>query len=147
MRVGDGRWSVGAGENIVNQRFAPFRLVETGRSEGLQDTVRTIFARDLRGTTALTVTLAPYGHVDSGVEFFQRPGGARSYRQTLHGARVDGELRRTIRLRGYAFTYGLRYINQTTNYGRIATYSKANFGVNLTRNSMLAPFVGLRVPL
>jgi hypothetical protein len=50
-------------------------------------------------------------------------------------------------MRGYAFAFGLRYINQTTNYGRVDPYSKTNTGVELTRSSSFMPFAGVNLPL
>jgi hypothetical protein len=148
LRAGGGRYAFGVGESVVNLQLAtPPKLEdEFGRSEGLHGIATAAIARNTRSVTTLRISVSPYLHLHSIVEF-SRPIGLKSYETDEHGARVDLALTRTIEMHGYAFAFGLRYINQTTDYGRMDPYSAADTALDLTRSSALIPFIGANAPL
>lgn len=136
VRFGKGRTAAGIGESVVNLAAAspPPYVEESGRSEGLHAVVRTVVARSAREETFVRLSASPYLHLHSVDEYFSprlpHSIGVESYQ---HGSRVDTSIGQRIEMRGYAFAFGLRYIDQTTNYGH----------GELTRSSSFMPFAGI----
>ncbi len=127
----------GLGETVTN--LVPLGLSPSShsatRSEALDLLARVRFEPSLSGEFYAFFRIDPYVHVST-LSSFEAGSHVINTKFTAHGARVDATLGRNIDLRRYALDYGLRYINQTTNYDR---------GV-LTRDTSLMPFIGINVP-
>jgi hypothetical protein len=147
-QLGHSAFSVGLGDTIVNLRPATPNEFETEhtRSEGLHIEERTVLLRTARSTAALEFRLTPYVHVLSD-ETFTPPGGlSRSFVSTAHGVRVETWIHRVTWLGKYGLDYGLRYVNQTTNYGAFDPRDPLS-GVYLTRSSSLMPYIGIKAAM
>ncbi|MBV8637711.1 MAG: hypothetical protein JO322_06460 [Candidatus Eremiobacteraeota bacterium] len=136
--VGHDGVSLGLGETATNlvPLHEPPETQSTSRSEALDLLGRFDFARTAQSEAYAFLRVDPYVHVSSYVSF-PEAGGLESRTSAAHGARFDGTLGRNIYLSRFTLSYGLRYINQTTNY-----YSMGPDGVYLTRSTSLMPFIG-----
>ncbi len=138
----DARFAIGVGETVSNLQPAKAQRDFTAhtRSEALALVGRAVVMQNGRGRLEARFRLSPYVHV-TGFTSYSFPGQPqRSFTSYAHGARVDFALAQTQRVGRFDFDYGLRYINQTTNYGGIGS-----FGVELTRSTSLMPFVGIAI--
>ena len=140
--VGRGPFSAGLGETVTNIEPAhPSALVTAGsRSAGVDLIGRWAFATSLSSRSYVQFRVEPYAHIASSVTIHDPNGPSRSSSSTAHGARIDATLQREVELRRIVLSYGLRYMNQTTNY-----YSLGAEGVYLTRSTSLMPFAGISV--
>jgi hypothetical protein len=133
------RLAFGAGEETVNYRSLGLAyLTQTARSNGLAFVGEANLENDVHGKLDATLDAAPYLHLRS-YEFDDSPFFSHPYSTTTyqHGSRVDTSLTRTAYERGFELHYGLRYLNQTTNYGFR----------DLTRTFSLVPFAGISARL
>jgi hypothetical protein len=135
------RYAFGLGETVGNIDPArPVAFVQTHtRSEALDLIGRMTLARDERGRVDATLRLEPDLHVTESIDFTQ-PGAPFGYTTVARGSRVEGDLARITDFGKVGVTYGLRYVNQATNYG-----GAGSLGVDLTRSTSLMPFVGLTI--
>jgi hypothetical protein len=145
VRLRGSRLALGIGDTIVN--LAPAQIngfvAQHTRAEGLHLTVRTALVENLHGSLVADALITPYTHVLNQDTFaLPQPHVLTS---TDHGARIEASLHHVSSVGRYRFDYGLRYVNQTTNYGPLFA-GRPQAGVLLTRSSSLMPFVGLRVP-
>lgn len=144
VRLAGSGVALGVGDTIVN--LAPEQIngfvAQHTRAEGLHLTVRAAVVKNLHGSWVAEALITPYTHVLNQETFaLPKPHVLAS---TDHGARIEASLHHVSSVGRYRFDYGLRYVNQTTNYGPLFAGPRA--GVLLTRSSSLMPFVGLRVP-
>jgi hypothetical protein len=102
-----------------------------------------VLSRSARSTAALEFRLTPYLHVFNDETEMPPSGPSRSFVSTEHGARVEAWIHRVTWLGKYGLDYGLRYVNQTTNYGPFDSRDPQS-GVLLTRSSSLMPYVGIK---
>ena len=147
-QLGHSRFSLGLGNTIVNLRPATVSDFETQhtRAEGLHVEERTVLARSARSTAAVEFRLTPYVHVFNDATFTFPGQPSRSFVSLDHGVRVEAWIHRVTWLGKYGLDYGLRYVNQTTNYGPFDPSDPLS-GVYLTRSSSLMPYVGLKTIL
>jgi hypothetical protein len=146
--LGNSRLALGVGDTIVNLAPAPVSsfVSQHTRAEGLHLTVRTTLVENLHGALIADALITPYSHVlNQETTAFAPPALPRVFTTTDHGARIEASLHHLCSVGNYRLDYGLRYVNQTTNYGALDP-SHPQSGVLLTRTSSLMPFVGLRVP-
>ncbi len=137
--IGRGPFSLGIGETVTN--IQPAKKVpgvqSATRSEAIDLLARVRFAQSGQSNAYVQLRVNPYVHVSSST-IYSFPGQpSHTSTGVAHGARVDATLWREIAVKRLVFNYGLRYINQTTNYfgsGR---------NVYLTRSSSLMPFAGI----
>jgi len=141
---------LGAGDTVVNLRpaFVEPESSEHTRAEGLHAEGRVDLIRRSRSTVAVELRLTPYAHVfnDETYRSFEPGIPARSLVSTDHGARVEAWIDRVTWIGRYGLDYGLRYVNQTTDYGAFDS-GVPDSGLELTRSSSLMPYVGLRVAI
>ncbi|MGB6986582.1 MAG: hypothetical protein WBD74_11470 [Candidatus Aquilonibacter sp.] len=149
-QLGRSPFSLGLGDTIVNLRPATVNNFETAhtRAEGLHVEERTVLWRTARSTAAVEFRLTPYVHVFNDVTVipFDPAEPARSFVTVDHGVRVEAWIHRVTWLGKYGLDYGLRYVNQTTNYGPLDPNNPLR-GVYLTRSSSLMPYVGIKAIL
>ncbi len=146
--LANSRLALGVGDTVVNLAPAPVSsfVSQHTRAEGLHLTVRTALLENLHGALIADALITPYVHVLNQEDItLLRTGPPRVLTTTDYGSRVEASLHHLSSLGSYRFDYGLRYVNQTTNYGALNT-SRPQAGVLLTRTSSLMAFVGLRVP-
>jgi len=140
--------AIGAGDTIVNLAPAEVNgsISQHARAEGLHLTLRATLLANLHGALVADALITPYVHVFNEETFsFGQPPVSHAITSFDHGARIEASLHHLSGVGRFRFDYGLRYVNQTTNYGPIIE-SKPNGGVLLTRSASLMPFIGLRVP-
>jgi len=136
------RYAFGLGETVGNIdpiHLQPFEQTHT-RTEALDIVGRMTLARDVRGHVDATLRLEPDLHVTSSVAFSQPNLIPLAFGTVERGSRVVGDIARVSDVGRFGLTYGLRYVNQTTNYGYIGS-----LGVQLTRSTSLMPFAGVTV--
>ena len=136
--IGRGPLAFGLGETVTN--IEPVKKspgAQSGtRSEAVDFVTRVRFEQTGRSNAYVQLRLNPYIHVSSSTTFTSPDQPSRIFTSIAHGARVDAMLWREIAVKRLVFEYGLRYINQTTNY------SGAWPNGYLTRSSSLMPFIG-----
>lgn len=146
--LGNGRFALGAGETIVNQRtsYSGGGLVQASRVVGARYTLHTLLYSTPFGRLEANLALNPSMH---GVQYTMLPAGvyfgssgsspASTASDAEVGSMVDGALRWSVPFRRSTFVYGLRYINYTAKYsanGRLADH-----------NHLLMPFIGVDLHL
>jgi hypothetical protein len=140
--VGSKAVALGLGETVTN--LAPFglppRVHSATRAQGLDLLAQVRFAPALQSEAYAFFKVEPYIHVFSYRSYSSNGPEEHSTTSSAHGARFDATLGRTLYLRSYSIDYGLRYINQTTNYASVG-----HRGAFLTRSTSLMPFIGLNV--
>jgi hypothetical protein len=133
------RIALGVAEEVVNYRALGLRYqAETARSEGLAAAGLANIEQDVHGSLDASIDALPYAHLRT-YEYVDLPRLRQPYAivSYQHGARIDMALTRTAYGRVADVQYGLRYINQTSNYG---------FN-DLTRTFSLVPFAGITAKL
>ncbi len=142
------RLAFGVGDTIIN--LAPAEVSDLvsqhARAEGLHLTLSATLLANLHGALIADALITPYVHVyNEETVTYGEPPFPHALTSIDHGARIEASLHHLSSVGRYRLDYGLRYVNQTTNYGPLqAGHPQA--GVLLTRSSSLMPFVGLRVP-
>lgn len=139
-----GRFALGIGESIVNQRtfYSDVNVIQASRVVGARYTLETLLSSTPFGRLEADLGFNPSMH---GVQYTMLPAGisigplgpspATTVSDGEVGSMVDGSLRWSVPLRRLNFVYGLRYINYTAKYsatGRLADH-----------NHFLMPFIGV----
>ena len=141
-------FALGVGDTVIN--LAPAELngsiSQHARAEGLHLTLRATLLANLHGALLADALITPYVHVfNEETVTYGLPPVSHALTSFDHGARIEASLHHLSSVGRFRFDYGLRYVNQTTNYGPIVA-SRPHGGVLLTRSASLMPFAGLRVP-
>jgi hypothetical protein len=147
VRSRNGRFAFGVGNTVTNLRplFTGQYENQHARTEALGAIWRAVLAQSLRDRIELQVRVEPYVHAATYISFAPPPP-AQAFSKTIadHGARVDLTIAYVSQARPAGFTFGLRYVNQTTNYGPFNTGFNAGApGAFLARSTSLMPFAGL----
>jgi len=148
-QVRNSRLALGVGDTIVNLVPAEVGdfVSQHARAEGLHLALRATLLTNLHGALIADALITPYVHVyNEETVTLGQPPVPHALTSIDHGARIEASLHHLSSIGRYRFDYGLRYVNQTTNYGPIEARDP-QAGVLLTRSSSLMPFVGLRVPI
>ncbi|HTZ56001.1 MAG TPA: hypothetical protein VMB20_13140 [Candidatus Acidoferrum sp.] len=147
-QLGHSAFALGLGDTIVNLRPATVSEFETQhtRAEGLHLEERTVLWRGARSTAALEFRLTPYVHVFNDLTVTPPAQPSRSFVTIDHGVRVEAWIHRVAWLGKFGLDYGLRYVNQTTNYGAFDAGDPLS-GLYLTRSSSLMPYVGIKAAM
>jgi hypothetical protein len=138
-RVSPGPLSFGLGETVTNLEPAESTPnVKSGsRSEAVDLIGRLRFAQTAASSAYVQLRLDPYVHVSESTTYALPDQPPSTISGVAHGARVDLTLGREVSVKRFVIGYGLRYINQTTNYGQLTP------GALLTRTTTFMPFAGV----
>ncbi len=138
-QVGNSALSLGLGETATNLALLnlPPDTRSTSRTAAVDMLARFSFARTTQSEMYAFLRMEPYVHVTNHESLVYR-GDLQQFTSYTHSARVDATLGRKMYIARYTLTYGLRYINQTTN-----DYNMGPDGVYLTRSTSLMPFAGV----
>ncbi|HTU70750.1 MAG TPA: hypothetical protein VMF11_10585 [Candidatus Baltobacteraceae bacterium] len=149
VHVRNARYALGLGDTIINLEPAQLNsfVSEHTRSEGLHLTMRSVLFANLHGQLIAEIRLTPYAHVFNQEIFHDEPTRFPNVFTSIdHGARIEVLIHHLSSARPFGFDYGIRYVNQTTDYGPLELGNPQS-GLYLTRSSSLMPFVSLKVAI